>query len=100
MSAQIIDGRARARLLKQDLAAQVTRLREDRLGIGLATVMVGDGFSSAAYERRLRRLAAELGVHYVARNLPDAATEADLVAAVAELNAPPEGSGILVLRPL
>ncbi len=100
MSADVIDGRAAARLLKADLSAEVTRLREDGLGIGLATVVVGDGFSPAAYERRLRRLADELGVPYLPTALPDSVSEADLVAAVAELNAAPEVSGILVLRPL
>jgi methylenetetrahydrofolate dehydrogenase (NADP+) / methenyltetrahydrofolate cyclohydrolase len=100
MSAQVIDGRAGARRLKESLAADLTRLREDGLGAGLATVMVGDGFSAAAYERRLRRLADELGVPFFSRNLPDTVTEAGLIAEIGELNAAPEVSGILVLRPL
>lgn len=100
MSAHAIDGRAAAHQLKQDLTAQVGRLRADGLGIGLATVMVGDGFSAAAYERRLRRLAAELEVAYLPRHLPGTASEAELVATVEELGAMPEVSGILVLRPL
>ncbi|WP_219413719.1 bifunctional 5,10-methylenetetrahydrofolate dehydrogenase/5,10-methenyltetrahydrofolate cyclohydrolase [Pseudonocardia nigra] len=100
MSGRTIDGRAAARLLTEGLTAEVTRLQEDGLGVGLATVLVGDGFSSAAYERRLRRLATELGVRYLPRTLPGTATEADLLAVIAELNAAPEVSGILVLRPL
>lgn len=100
MSAQVIDGRAAARHLKESLAADITHLQADGLGIGLATVMVGDSYSSAAYERRLRRLTAELDVPYLPKNLPDTASEADLLAMVAELNAAPEVSGILILRPL
>jgi methylenetetrahydrofolate dehydrogenase (NADP+)/methenyltetrahydrofolate cyclohydrolase len=100
MSAQVIDGIAGARRLKESVVEQVTRLREDGLGIGLATVMVGDSYSSAAYERRLRRLAAELDVPYVPRQLPEPTTEADLIAVVEQLNAAPDVSGILVLRPL
>jgi methylenetetrahydrofolate dehydrogenase (NADP+) / methenyltetrahydrofolate cyclohydrolase len=96
----VIDGRACARRLKEGLAGEVEQLRADGLGIGLATVVVGDGFSSGAYERRLRRLAAELDVPYVPRSLPATATQAELVAVLAELNAAPDVSGILVLRPL
>jgi methylenetetrahydrofolate dehydrogenase (NADP+) / methenyltetrahydrofolate cyclohydrolase len=100
MSAQAIDGRACARRLTESLAEEVAHLRSGGVGIGLATVMVGDGFAPVAYERRLRGLAAELGVSYVPRSLPPTATEADLVAAVTELNAAPDVSGVLVLRPL
>jgi methylenetetrahydrofolate dehydrogenase (NADP+)/methenyltetrahydrofolate cyclohydrolase len=99
-TAQLIDGRACARDLKARLAAEVGELREDGLGIGLATIMVGDEFSSAAYERRLRRLATELGVPYACRALPADLSEADLIAVVGDLNADPEVSGILTLRPL
>jgi len=100
VSAQIIDGRAAARQLKTDLTGAVKQLREDGLGIGLATVMVGEEFSSVAYERRLRRLAAELDVPHLSRRLPATAGQAELIAVVRELNADPEVSGILLFRPL
>jgi methylenetetrahydrofolate dehydrogenase (NADP+) / methenyltetrahydrofolate cyclohydrolase len=100
MSAQVIDGRACARRLKENLTEQATRLREDGLSTGLATVMVGDSYSCAAYERRLRRLAAELDVPYAPRQLPEPTTQAELIEVVEQLNAASEVSGILVLRPL
>jgi methylenetetrahydrofolate dehydrogenase (NADP+)/methenyltetrahydrofolate cyclohydrolase len=100
MTAQVIDGRAAARRLAQELPAHLAQLRADGLGIGLATVMAGDGYSAAVYERRLRRLASELKVPYLPRHLPGTASEAQLVATVEELSARPEVSGILVLRPL
>ncbi|MCR3721962.1 MULTISPECIES: bifunctional 5,10-methylenetetrahydrofolate dehydrogenase/5,10-methenyltetrahydrofolate cyclohydrolase [Prauserella salsuginis group] len=100
MSAQIIDGRACARTLKQSLEADVARLRAEGLGIGLATVVVGDEYSSTAYERRLRRLADELGVPYSPRELPADVGQDELLACIGELNAEPSVSGILILRPL
>lgn len=100
MSAQVIDGRVCARALKQSLEGDVTNLREEGLGIGLATVVVGDEYSSAAYERRLRRLSDELGVPYSALVLPPDASQDELLAHIGELNADPSVSGILVLRPL
>ncbi|RYF60655.1 MAG: bifunctional 5,10-methylene-tetrahydrofolate dehydrogenase/5,10-methylene-tetrahydrofolate cyclohydrolase [Comamonadaceae bacterium] len=100
MSAQVLDGRACARSLKAALTNDVAQLREDGLGIGLATVMVGDEFSAVAYERRLHGLAGQLGVSYRSHRLAESCSEAELIAVVEDLNADPEISGILVLRPL
>jgi methylenetetrahydrofolate dehydrogenase (NADP+) / methenyltetrahydrofolate cyclohydrolase len=98
--AQVIDGRAAARALKEVLTEDVALLRRDGLGIGLATVAVGDEYGASAYERRLRRLAGELGVPYRPRTLPGSATQDEVLAVVGELNADPAVSGVLVLRPL
>lgn len=100
MSAHVIDGRAASRALKAGLAADVTRLTGDGVAIGLATVMVGDDYSSGAYEKRLRTLAQQVGVPYVHRRLPPETTQDGLVGAIRVLNDTPEVSGILVLRPL
>ncbi|MFD9205870.1 bifunctional 5,10-methylenetetrahydrofolate dehydrogenase/5,10-methenyltetrahydrofolate cyclohydrolase [Streptomyces sioyaensis] len=100
MSVEVIDGRAAARSLQRSLADEVERLRDDGLGAGLATIRVGHDFSSVAYERRLRRLAAELDLPFLHTALPVSTTGAQLVEAVAELNDSPAVSGILVLRPL
>jgi methylenetetrahydrofolate dehydrogenase (NADP+)/methenyltetrahydrofolate cyclohydrolase len=100
MSASVIDGRECARRLKQTVAGDVKQLREDGLDCGLATVVVGDNYSAAAYERRLRRVSDELDVPYRRRALPAQAGQAQVIAAIEELNADPQVSGILVLRPL
>ncbi|MCX9192296.1 bifunctional 5,10-methylene-tetrahydrofolate dehydrogenase/5,10-methylene-tetrahydrofolate cyclohydrolase [Carbonactinospora thermoautotrophica] len=100
MTARIIDGRAYAADLRRQLAAEVRNLAEQGTRPGLATVMVGDSYPAQAYERRVRRLAEELGCHYVCEALPADVPEADAVAAVGKLDADPRVSGILVLRPL
>lgn len=101
MTAHIIDGRAAARELEFGLTTAAERFRKTAgPEIGLATVLVGASYSCAAYERRLRRLAGELKVPYFPRKLTKTTTERELVAVIAELNAQPEVSGILVLRPL
>lgn len=100
MTAQVIDGRACARALKENLLADVSRLGQDSLTIGLATILVGDAYGSAAYERRLRRLAEELGVPYRSHRLSADTTQNALIATVEKLNGDPAISGILVLRPL
>lgn len=100
MTAQLIDGRARARDLKQSVSADIKQLREDRVDIGLATISVGPGVASTAYERRLQRLAHDLDVAYVNRQLPETVSLPTLLATLDELNDDPAVSGILILRPL
>ncbi|NMH82099.1 bifunctional 5,10-methylene-tetrahydrofolate dehydrogenase/5,10-methylene-tetrahydrofolate cyclohydrolase, partial [Pseudonocardia xinjiangensis] len=100
MNVQVIDGRACARALKQSLEADVAGLHGEGLGIGLATVVVGEEYGSAAYERRLHRLADEFGVAYSPQVLPADAGQDQVMARISELNADPGVSGILVLRPL
>ncbi|MGW4484374.1 bifunctional 5,10-methylenetetrahydrofolate dehydrogenase/5,10-methenyltetrahydrofolate cyclohydrolase [Amycolatopsis sp. NPDC004368] len=100
MSAEVIDGRVCAEALKTGLVTDVGLLTARGIGVGLATVLVGDDYSAAAYERRLRRLAEQVGVPYTHRRLRAETTQAQLLAVLEELNADPGISGILVLRPL
>lgn len=100
MSASVINGRECARLLKRTVAHDLTQLRTEGMECGLATVAVGDDYSAAAYERRLRRLCDELGVRHRHIRLPAAAGERAVVDVVAGLNEDGDTTGILVLRPL
>src|SRR2546427_11252773 len=100
MSALLIDGRSSARRLRDDLAPEITRLRTAGLAIGLATVIVGESFSAAAYARRLHRIADELGVAYLPHRLPASTSQDELIALITQLNTAHAVSGILVLRPL
>lgn len=100
LRAHLIDGEAMAADLRVRLVSRIAALADRGVRPGLATVMVGGEYSAQAYERRVRRLAAELGCHYASEQLPADAAEADAVAAVGKLDADPRVSGILVLRPL
>jgi methylenetetrahydrofolate dehydrogenase (NADP+) / methenyltetrahydrofolate cyclohydrolase len=100
MSAEIIDGRKVAEKLKAEVAAEAGRLAADGIGCALATVTVGDDYSSRAYVRRLARVAAEFGVPCRPVWLPPASTLEDVLATVRRLNDDPSVSGVLILRPL
>lgn len=63
-------------------------------------MLVGEDYAAAAYERRVRHLAEELGCYYVCERLGPEIEQADALAAVGKLNADPRISGILILRPL
>lgn len=100
MAAELIDGRAIARALKDEVVREVKQIREDGTSCGLAVVMVGEGYSAGAYERRLCRLAGELDVPYTRYSLLETCSEAELLALLHELNGDQAFSGILILRPL
>lgn len=100
MDTHIIDGKRYAGDLRRWLGSEVRELAGRGTRPGLATVIVGDSYPAHAYERRVRRLAEDLGCHYVCEALPADVAEADAVATVGKLNADPRISGILILRPL
>ncbi|HEY0439868.1 MAG TPA: bifunctional methylenetetrahydrofolate dehydrogenase/methenyltetrahydrofolate cyclohydrolase FolD [Xanthobacteraceae bacterium] len=101
MSAQIIDGNASGAELRGKVADAVTRLaRQHSLVPGLAVVLVGDDAASSIYVRTKVKRSAEAGVRSSDHRLPATASEADVLATVARLNADPMVHGILVQLPL
>jgi methylenetetrahydrofolate dehydrogenase (NADP+) / methenyltetrahydrofolate cyclohydrolase len=98
--AHVIDGEAFAAELRGQLEKDMAELNAAAVRPGLATVLVGDDYAAQAYERRVRRLAEELGCHYVSEVLDRNIEQADALAVVGKLNADPRVSGILILRPL
>lgn len=100
MTADLIDGNAFARELKNQLLVEVADLAERGTVPGLATLQLGDDYAASAYERRVRRLAEGVGVRYEGVHLPGDAAAADVLATIGRFNADPRISGVLVLRPL
>ena len=100
MSAAVIDGGHLADELRADVERRVGDLAEAEVQPGLATVLVGEDYAARAYERRVRKLAEEVGCRYVSEQLAGEVEEADALALVGKLNADPRISGILILRPL
>ena len=64
MTAQILDGKATATVIKEELTGRVTRLLEaGHERPGLATVLVGEDPGSAAYVRGKHRDSEQIGLH-------------------------------------
>ena len=100
-SARIIDGKASAARLRADIARRVAVLAS-RHGVtpGLAVVLVGDDPASQVYVRNKGRQTREAGMQSFETHLPTTASEDELLAQVARLNADPAVHGILVQLPL
>jgi len=99
--AQIIDGKAVAAAVRDEVHAEAAAFRE-RFGRapGLATVLVGDDPASATYVRSKRKACAECGIASIAHELAATTETRALLALVAELNARADADGILIQLPL
>lgn len=100
MSAQKLDGKAVAAEIKDDLRRRVATLRERGVVPGLGTLLVGDDPGSQWYVAGKHRDCAEVGIESIREDLPADATQADIEAAVARLNADPTCTGYIVQLPL
>jgi len=99
--ASIIDGKAVAAQVRADVAAMVAaRVAQGRPAPGLAVVLVGEDPASQVYVRNKARATREVGMVSIEHKLDAATGEAELLAAIAELNRRPDVNGILVQLPL
>ncbi len=101
MTATIIDGKAFAANLKEDIARKVQILK-DQEGItpGLAVVLVGEDPASQVYVRNKNKSTVAAGMNSFEHLMNDDVSEAELIQKVEELNADPSVHGILVQLPL
>lgn len=98
---QLIDGKALAKRMREEIAADVAALKAERSVVpGLAVVLVGEDPASVSYVTAKERACAEAGMRSVEVRLPESVAEDKLVAEIARLNADPEVDGVLVQLPL
>jgi len=101
MTARIIDGKARALRLTNEVAAGVAaRVAAGKPAPGLAVVLVGDNPASHVYVRNKRRMTDTSGMRSFAHDLPATTSQAELLALIDVLNGDPAVNGILVQLPL
>ena len=100
MSAQILDGKAVAAAIKAELTLRVTALKARGITPGLGTVLVGDDPGSHSYVGGKHRDCQEVGINSIRIDLPNNATEKDVLAAIADLNSSKECTGYIVQLPL
>jgi methylenetetrahydrofolate dehydrogenase (NADP+)/methenyltetrahydrofolate cyclohydrolase len=100
VSAQILDGKQTASTIKAELTERVTKLREQGVVPGLATVLVGDDPGSRWYVAGKHRDCAEVGINSIRVDLPADAPQAEVEDAIEALNANPDCTGYIVQLPL
>ena len=100
MVAQILDGKAVAQAIKAELTQEVIELKKKGITPGLGTLLVGDDPGSHSYVSGKHRDCAEVGVHSVRIDLPANAKEADVRAAIRDLNDASDVTGYILQLPL
>ncbi|KOP25249.1 5,10-methylene-tetrahydrofolate cyclohydrolase [Hapalosiphon sp. MRB220] len=100
-TAKLLDGKALATKIQQELAATITRL-QPQMGRppGLAVLMVGDNPASAAYVRGKEKACAKIGMASFGQHFPTQTTQAELEEVIYNLNQDERVDGILVQLPL
>lgn len=97
MSAIILDGKATAATIKDELRQIVSKLSKKP---GLGTVLVGDDPGSHSYVGGKHKDCADVGINSIRVDLPGSAKEADVLAAIKDLNNGNECTGYIVQLPL
>ena len=100
MTAQLIDGIALSKQLREQVAQRTQALRARGLQPGLAVILVGDNPASQVYVRNKVKACEDSGLHSVLEKYEATMTEVDLLARVEALNNDPSIHGILVQLPL
>lgn len=98
---ELIDGKAIAETIRKELRIEVDELKAQYGRTpGLAVVLVGERKDSQTYVRNKKKACEEVGIASFGTDLPDTATEEEVLAVVAGYNADPNVHGILVQLPL
>ena len=101
MTATIIDGKAIAAKVRQEVAEGVKAFKAAHgRAPGLHVILAGEDPASAVYVRNKEKGALEAGLAGVVHRLPASVTEAELLGLIRQLNADETVDGILVQLPL
>jgi methylenetetrahydrofolate dehydrogenase (NADP+) / methenyltetrahydrofolate cyclohydrolase len=100
MAATILDGKATAAAIKEELKDRVGALTQQGVTPGLATVLIGDDPSSHVYVRNKHRACADIGIDSFRYDLPGDASREQVLELIAGLNADPKVDGFLVQYPV
>lgn len=100
MSAVILDGKATAQTIKNNLAQRVSALKAKGINPGLGTILIGDDAGSHAYVNGKHKDCAEVGISSIRIDLPKTATQKDVMRAITQLNNDANCTGFIVQLPL
>ena len=100
-TAKVIDGKATAKQIRDEIAAEVSRMK-DAIGEvpGLAVIIVGNRKDSATYVRNKRKACESVGINSFEVPLAEDSSEEEVVKFIKDFNNDPSVHGILVQLPL
>ncbi|CAL1368981.1 unnamed protein product [Linum trigynum] len=101
VSAKVIDRKLVAQQIREEIAAEVTRMK-DAIGAvpRLAVILVGDRKDSATYVRNKKKACESAGINSFKVHLQEDSAEAEVLKHIVAFNDDPAVHGILVQFPL
>jgi methylenetetrahydrofolate dehydrogenase (NADP+)/methenyltetrahydrofolate cyclohydrolase len=101
VEAEILDGRAMAKEVRQEVVAEVNDFKQ-RFGFTptIAVVRAGDDPASVSYAKMIKRSFENAGMTFNLHELPEAVSEEELIDVIAMLNADGDINGIMLQEPL
>lgn len=98
--AQLIDGKAIAAQIKEELKEQVTSLKEQGREVSLAVIQVGEDKASSVYVNNKKKACEYIGIRSLSYHLPEEVSEEELLKLINTLNQDDAVNGILVQLPV
>jgi methylenetetrahydrofolate dehydrogenase (NADP+) / methenyltetrahydrofolate cyclohydrolase len=100
MAAEIIDGKAIAEQVREEIIAEVQKLAAGGVKPGVATILVGDDGGAQFYRGQIEKNTGTVGFEYFSHALPADTGEAEILDLIHALNEDPRVHGILALQPM
>ncbi|MBQ8138650.1 MAG: bifunctional methylenetetrahydrofolate dehydrogenase/methenyltetrahydrofolate cyclohydrolase FolD [Lachnospiraceae bacterium] len=98
--AKLIDGKLISAQIKDEVKAEVSKLKESGVTVSLAVIQVGADPASSVYVRNKKKACEYCGIESLSYELPEETTEEELLDLIRELNKRADCNGILVQLPL
>ena len=98
--AQLLEGKVVAAAVIEDLKGRITKLKEEGVVPGLATILVGDDSASAGYVRKKHEACEAIGIKSFHKYIDKNAKQSDLMATVKEFNDNPKIHGYIIQYPV
>ena len=101
MPAEILDGRAMAKVVRQEIVDEVAEFKEKHgFAPTIAVVRAGDDPASVSYAKMIKKSFENVGMNFILHDLPETATLDEIIDVIATLNADGGIHGIMVQEPL
>ena len=100
VTAQLLEGAPVAEAVLADVARRVESLQARGHRAGLATILVGDDSASSGYVRKKQEASERVGMRFTRVEIPATATQADLLAAIRDLNESSDVDSYLIQHPV
>lgn len=100
MAAEIIDGKAIAEQVREEIIAEVEKLAAAGVKPGVATILVGDDGGAHFYRGQIEKNTGTVGFRYFSHVLPAGTGGTEILDLIRALNEDPKVHGILALQPM